>query len=100
MPILTPKQTALKVKGFITKHRQILDTQQFQESLGIAEAEYVHRLCERAPSDISSSSSEQAAAACFQRILGMHEFIIVLKNLSETPQAPKARVSDNLEQTK
>ena len=96
----SPKQTAQAIPRFIAKHRELIDGQQFQDSLFFAEAEYIHRLCERAPSDISTSSSEQAAAACFQRILGVHEFIRTLRGLSENPPAPKPTESTNLQHTK
>jgi hypothetical protein len=100
MPILNPKQRAQAMKGFITKHRDLVDSMQFQMSLDYAEAQYVHTLCELAPSDIRASSTEQAAAACFQRILGMHDFIKVMKNLSEKPSAAKQQEQLNLDHTK
>ena len=96
----TPKQVAQAVPSFIAKHRELVDAQQFQESIFFAEAEYTHRLCSIAPADIGASSSEQAAAACFQRILGVHEFIRTLRNLSEEPAKPKAPEPTNLDHTK
>lgn len=96
----TPKQTAMEIRGFIGKHRELVDSQQFQDSLFFAEAEYIHQLTRLAPSNIIASSSEQAAAACFQRILGAHEFVRTLRNLSESPPAPKPSLPTNLDHTK
>ncbi|HUD73899.1 MAG TPA: hypothetical protein VMQ76_02425, partial [Terracidiphilus sp.] len=57
-----------------------------------------HSLCELAPKDVDSSSNIQASAACFQRILGMHEFIGVMKKLAEPrPTITAVKTGDNLE---
>ena len=100
MANLSPKARFLLVKKFIADHRNMVDTDAFQRAIDCAEAQYVHRLCELAPTSISASSNEIAAAACFQRIMGMHEFVGIMRNLSETPPKPVATESDNLKQTK
>lgn len=75
----------------------MVDSDVFERAVEYAEMEYTEALCRLAPSSIAASSSEVAAAACFQRIMGMQEFIKTLRNLSETPTIPKPTVStDNL----
>lgn len=78
----------------------MVDLVEFERAIHYAELEYTATLCRLAPSSISESSSEIAAAACFQRVMGMNEFIRTLRNLSEKAQPPLARPSDNLDPTK
>ena len=76
----------------------MMETDTFERAIAFAEMEYTESLCRLAPSSITASSSEIAAAACFQRIMGMHEFIRTLRNLSETPTAPaRTKTDDNLQ---
>jgi hypothetical protein len=96
----SPKQVAVAIRGFIGKHKELVDSQQFQDSTAFAESEYIHQLCHRAPSDIGSSTSEQAAAACFQRILGVHEFLRVLRTLADSPVTRNTPEPTNLDHTK
>ena len=72
----------------------------FQRSIEYAELQYHDALCKLAPSSIDSSGNIQASAACFQRLLGVHEFIRTLRNLSENPELTKKQSSDNLDYTK
>lgn len=75
-----------------------MESVEFERALQFAEMEYTESLCRLAPSSIAASSSEIAAAACFQRIMGMHEFIKTLRNLSETPTlSKKLESTDNLQ---
>jgi hypothetical protein len=99
MPVnLAPKARFQNIARAVGDHRAMMETPQFHRAIDYAEAEYVHTLCELAPKDVDSSSNLQASAACFQRILGMHEFIGVLKKLAEPRPAIKPSPSgDNLE---
>jgi hypothetical protein len=94
---LSPKQRFQRIRNAVSDHRAMLEVPAFERALDSAEAEYVHRLCELAPKDVDSSSNIGASAACFQRILGMHEFVSVLKKLSENPTVPKFVTQDNLQ---
>lgn len=97
IPNLAPKARFQAIARAIGDHRSMMETPQFQRAVDYAEAEYVHSLCELAPKDVDSSSNIQASAACFQRILGMHEFIGVMKKLGEPRPVIKPTTSgDNL----
>lgn len=78
----------------------MVDLVEFERAIHYAELEYTAALCKLAPASISESSSEVAAAACFQRVMGMNEFIRILRNLSEKALLFPARPSDNLDPTK
>lgn len=96
-PNPTPKQQFLESSNNISSHRKMVDSSEFRRAIDYASRHYVKSLTGIAPPDLTSPNHVIASGMCFQRIQGMHDFITVLINLSETPPPRSAKQGDNLE---
>lgn len=92
----SPKWRFLQSKEFVEKHRELVDSDEFQRAVDYGLAQYLRGLVDTAPNDISSSTYMASSASLFQRVVGAHEFLSVVRNLSEVPPPPSQKVSDNL----
>lgn len=67
----------------ISKHRNLVDSNEFQRAIDFAMLEYA--------SIVAMQVKEaNSAAASGLRILGAHEFVHILRNLSEKTEIPKS----------
>lgn len=80
----------------ISKHRALVDSNEFQRALDYAQMQYVRGIVDTAPTEVTGATYMAASASLFQRIVGVHEFIGVLRTLSEVPPPAAPRVNDNL----
>jgi hypothetical protein len=97
----SPKQVFMSSVDNVSKHRKLLEDPTFERAVLFAKAQYVRRLHEIAPGDLSIPNFASAAAMSFERIQGMEDFIAILFSLSEsTPLPERLKVSDNLEKVK
>lgn len=92
----SPKWRFLQSKDFIAAHRDLMDSEEFQRSVDCGLAQYIRGLVDTAPGDVTSSTYMAASASLFQRVVGVHEFLSVLRNLSEMPPVKTPRANDNL----
>lgn len=94
----TPKSRFLAQPENIIEHRKLLDTPAFQTAIAVAQQAYTRALCDIAPGNMLEANYQAASAACFNRLQGMSDFCALLLNLSETPQPPGRKPTDNLDQ--
>jgi hypothetical protein len=92
----TPKARFQGSTNNITAHRKMVELPEFDRGIDFAKLQYLQYLTDTAPADLMSQNYLAACAACFQRVMGMNEFVSVLRNLSETPTLPPKVGSDNL----
>ena len=94
----TPKQRFLEMGIWVSAHRRMTDSPEFQRAIDFAAQHYVRSLHGIAPTDLTHPNFMAASAMNFQRIQGMQDFITVLMNLSEVPTARAAtKNADNLD---
>ena len=76
----------------ISKHRELVGSGEFQRACDYGILEYVARLTS------STDAGDQAAMhAMGLKISGAHEFLLVIRMLSEKPTAPTPTVVPNLD---
>lgn len=93
----TPKMIFMSSGDNISKHRKLLEDPAFERAIFFAKAQYVRRLHDISPGDLSMPNFASCAAMSFERIQGMEDFIAVLSTLSESSPLPeRTKVSDNL----
>lgn len=94
----TPKQRFLEMGPWISAHRKMVDSPEFQRAIDFSLQHYVRFLTETAPTDLTQPNHVVASGMCFQRIQGARELIDVLTKLSEMPPPKIApQTSDNLD---
>jgi hypothetical protein len=92
----SPKWRFMQSEQNISKHRQLVDSPEFDRAIDFAQMQYIRGLVETAPQDISGTTYMAVSASLFQRVVGMQEFVKVLRHLAETPPPMTPKANDNL----
>ncbi len=90
-PNATPKQRFQSVNAWIGAHRQLVDSESFQRAVDFSILQYTQQLS-------SKVMDGNGAGAAGLKMQGVVEFLMVLRNLSETPPTVGRRPDDNLAQ--
>ncbi len=88
----SPKSRFQESKDNVQKHRDMLQTREFERAIDYALAEY-QRIMAQGPMD----SSPNLALAGHYKQMGAVEFVHVLKTLAEPPPAISPRIIDQLD---
>ena len=79
----TPKQVFLADALGVKAHKTLLDSPYLHQVIDVAILQYQRVMCD------SRTCDGNTAAQNHFKIQGVHEFVHILKNLSETPEIPK-----------
>ena len=90
---LSPRERFWQNKDAVEKHRSLVSHPSFEKSLEVALAQYQHQESFKADRNL-----EIAAATQF-KISGAHQFVQLLRNLSEQEPAPKPQTFPQLHPT-
>ena len=87
----TPKQKFAETPMRVSRHRQLIESEAFDQAADAAMPEYERQLS-MVPFD-----NFNACAAAHLRKVGAHEFLQTFRNLCETPTTPMIKLNDNLD---
>jgi hypothetical protein len=90
---LSPRERFQANKDAVEKHRSLVSHPSFEKSLEVALAQYQHQESFKADRNL-----EIAAATQF-KISGAHQFVQLLRNLSEQEPTPKPQTFPQLHPT-
>ena len=86
----SPKSIFLKNSGFITDHRALIESDAYQRAETFALLQLMRMLAAKASADPSIAAANHFA------LVGVHQYLDVLRNLSETQVVIARRDPDNL----
>lgn len=84
----TPKQVFLADALGVKAHKTLLDSPYLHQVIDVAILHYSRLMC-----DHPRTTDGNTAAQNHFKMQGVHEFIHILKNLSETPEIPKTTLN-------
>lgn len=88
----TPKNRYQQIKDAVSVHRELVSNPLFERAIDFALLQYQTALTSTMTADFNG------AAGAGMRMLGAHEFVTILRNLSETPNPmAKTTPSPNLD---
>lgn len=79
----TPQERFQENKDAVEKHRSLVSHPSFERSLEVALAQYQHQ------QSMKVDQNPDFAGATQFKIVGAHQFVQLLRNLSEQPETPK-----------